>query len=179
MKRLFPAMIATLSACDGSPLAPDLQAFRTSSIATARTSSILTVSARSQVVTLRFAGGETAEAFFRARFDASTSAGSAAQMDGAILVVSAADGPMPQIGGESLAIEVTRAMINRSGVVQFEGTATVSDGRVVLDSYSITGSASAGCEPHPDCLIWDIVGGNVQNAWEVQFEALTRISAPK
>jgi hypothetical protein len=176
MKRLLLPMIAVLSACDGSPLAPGSQpASITSPIATVRTSSIVTVSARNQLVTLRFTSGETAEAYFKARFDVSTSAGSSAQMDGAILVVSAADGPMPQIGGESLAIDISRATINRNGVVQFEGTATVSDGRVILASYPSTGSARPSGS-NPDYIVWDIVGGNVS---EVEFEALTRISAPK
>jgi hypothetical protein len=169
-------MIAVLSACDGSALGPDPRpGFSTSSIATVRSSSIVTVSARNQVVTLRFTSGETADASFKARFDASTSPGSAAQMDGAILVVSAVDGPMPQIGGGSLAIDISIATINRGGVLQFEGTATVRDGRVVLESYPITGSAHPS-DVDPDYIVWDIVGGNV---WEVEFEALTRISAPK
>jgi hypothetical protein len=81
---------------------------------------------------------------------------------------------MPVIGGESLAIEVTRAVIDASGVIRFEGFATVSSGRVVLDRYAITGSTQ-GAQVGRDYIVWDIVGGN--NTWEVRFSALTRVSA--
>jgi hypothetical protein len=94
-------------------------------------------------------------------------------MDGAILVVSAADGPMPMIGGESLAIEITRAVIDGSGNIQFEGFATVSSGRVVLDRYSITGTTQAA-DGRPDYIVWDIVGGN--STWQARFSALTRVT---
>jgi len=165
MKRMMLPTLALLCACDGAPLAPDRQpAFKVSSS--------VTVSARSQAVTLEFSSGESAEATFKARFYAAAPSDPTAQIDGAILVVSAADGPMPQVGGESLAIKVSRATINRAGVIQVEGTGTVSTGRVVLDQYPITGSARPTAAD-PDYLVWDIVGGNV---WEVQFEALTRVS---
>jgi hypothetical protein len=163
--RLLLPMIAALWACDGAPLAPDRPpAFKASSI--------VTVSARTQLVVLEFGSGETARASFKARFYASTSPDPAAQMDGAILVVSAADGPMPQIGGESLAIEVAHATINRAGVVEFDGTGIVSMDRVVLYRYPITGSARSA-RFNPDCLIIDIVGGD---SWKVHFEALGKIS---
>jgi hypothetical protein len=164
MNRLALPILAVLCGCDATPLAPDRQpAFKTSSV--------VTVSARTQVVTLQFGDGETARASFKARFYASTPPGPTAQMDGAILVVSAADGPMPQIGGESLAIEVSRATLNRGDLVQFEGIGTVSTGRLEVDRYPISGSA----RPAPDNaneLIWDIFGDD----WTVRFAALTRIS---
>jgi hypothetical protein len=164
MKRPVLPMIAVLAACDGTPLAPDRQpAFRVSSS--------VTVSARSQVVTLEFSSGESAQVSFKARFHAATPSDPTAQMDGAILVVSAVDGPMPQIGGASLSIEVSRATVNRAGAVQFEGTGIVSTGRVVLDQYPITGSARP-TTVDPGRFLWEIVGG----VWEVQFEALTKVS---
>ena len=101
MKKLALSMLAVVGACEGTPLAPDRQP-------ALKVSSIVTVSARSQDATLEFSSGETAQASFKARFYASTSPDPTAQMDGAILVVSAVDGPMPQIGGESLAIEISR-----------------------------------------------------------------------
>lgn len=171
MKRLLP-MAALLGACEGTPLAPDPQP-------ALRASSIATVSARNQVVTLQFTSGDLAQASFKARFNASTSPGGAAQMDGAILVVSAVDGPMPQIGGESLAIDISRASLTAAGLVQFEGTGTVSDGRVVRDTYPISGSARPSASD-PDYIVWDIVGGNVGgNEWEVHLEAIGKITAPK
>jgi hypothetical protein len=131
------------------------------------------VTARPQVVSLEFTpGGQTAQATFKARFSASTDP--SAQMDGAILVVSAVDGPMPVIGGESLAIEITGAVIGGDGVIRFEGSATVGSGRDVVDRYSITGAAQASGEVR-DYIVWDIVGGN--NDWEVRFSALTKLSS--
>jgi hypothetical protein len=171
MKQLALPLLLVLAACGESPLAsirrPDLQ-----SAAAQKSSSITTVTARPQVVSLEFIpGGPTIEATFKARFSASTDP--AAQMDGAILVVSAADGPMPVIGGESLAIEITRAVIDASAMIHFEGIATVSSGRVVLETYAVTGSTQAAAGGRGDDIIWDILGGN--NAWEVRFSAITRI----
>ncbi len=167
MERFVLALVAVLCACGEAPSATGPEpAFK-------RTSSLVTVSAPTQEVTLVFGDGQSAAATFRARFYASTSPGPTAQMDGAILVVSAADGPMPQIRGESLGVEVSRATINSAGVIQFEGTGTVSTGRVALYRLPITGSARpAGGSP--DDLIIDIVGGDV---WEVQLEAQVRIKA--
>jgi hypothetical protein len=172
MKQLVLPMLVVLGACGDNPLAPDLRPdFQSSSVA--KSSPITTVTARPQVVSLGFIpGGQTAQVTFKARFSASTDP--AAQMDGAILVVSANDGPMPVIGGESLAIEITGAVIDASGVIRFEGFATVSSGRVVLDRYEITGSTQAA-QVGRDYIVWDIVGGN--NTWEVRFNALTRVSA--
>jgi hypothetical protein len=160
MKKLILPTLALLGGCDGTPLAPDRQpAFKASST--------VTVFARTQDVTLRFSSGETAQASFKARFYASTSPDPEAQIDGAILVVSAADGPMPQIGGEALAIEILRATVNRAGVVQFEGTATVSTGREVSDQSPITGSVRPS---NGDPISWAILGGNVYD-WEIEFGA--------
>jgi hypothetical protein len=62
------------------------------------------------------------------------------------------------------------------GVIRFEGSATVSSGRVVVDRYPITGSTQAsGARRDYDYIVWDIVGGN--NTWEVRFSALTKLSA--
>ena len=172
MKQLVLPMLVVLGACGDNPLASDLRPdFQSSSVA--KSAPITMVSARPQAVSLEFIpGGQTAQVTFKARFSASTDP--TAQMDGAILVVSANDGPMPVIGGESLAIEITRAVIDASGVIRFEGFATVSSGRVELDRYAITGSTQAA-EVGRDYIVWDIVGGN--NTWEVRFSALTRVSA--
>jgi hypothetical protein len=171
MKQLVVPVLIVLGACGENPLASHQPpAFQSTSVE--KSSSITTVSARKQVVSIEFIpGGQTTQATFKARFSASTDPN--AQMDGAILVVSAADGPMPMIGGESLAIEITRAVIDGSGNIQFEGFATVSSGRVVLDRYSITGSTQAA-EVVPDYIVWDVVGGN--STWQVRFSALTRIT---
>lgn len=100
-------------------------------------------------------------------------------MDGAILVVSAGDGPMPQIDGESLAIDVSRATINRAGVVQFEGTATVSTGRVVLDRYPITGSAQSSTADGDNYdLIWDILGSTADSAEALEFTGTAAVCSP-
>ena len=171
MKKIILPALALLGGCDGIPLAPDRgPAFKTSSI--------VTVFARTQDVTLLFSSGETAPASFQARFYASTSRDPQAQMDGAILVVSAADGPMPLIGGESLEIEILRATINSGGMVLFDGTGTVTTDRVVVDQYPITGSARL------ENGTLDIGGVDYTitshsarfPTWEVHFEALTRIS---
>jgi hypothetical protein len=116
MKQLVPPMLAVLVGCEGNPLAFDQRPDFESSPIT-KSSPTTTVSARPQAVTLEFTpGGQTAQATFKARFSASSDP--AAQMDGAILVVSAVDGPMPLIGGESLAIEITRAVIGGDGVIR-------------------------------------------------------------
>ena len=170
-QRLLPTLVV-LGACGDNPLASNLRPEFHSS-PSAKTSPLTTVAARPQVVSLEFIpGGQTAQVTFKARFSASTDP--TAQMDGAILVVSAADGPMPVIGGESLAIEITRAVIDVDGAIRFEGSATVSNGRVVVDRYSITGSTQ-DTGVGRDYIVWDIVGGN--NTWEVRFSALTKLSA--
>ena len=171
MKQLVVPVLMLLAACAENPLASQQRpAFQLSSAE--KSSSITTVSARTQVVSIEFIpGGQTAQATFKARFSASTDP--SAQMDGAILVVSAADGPMPVIGGESLSIEITRAVIDGSGRIQFEGSATVSSGRVVLDRYVITGSTQAA-EGRPHYIVWDIVGGN--GSWQARFNALTKVA---
>jgi hypothetical protein len=168
--RLLPTLVV-LGACGDNPLASNLRPEFQSSPAVK--SPITTVSARPQIVSLEFTpGGQTAQATFKARFSASTDP--TAQMDGAILVVSALDGPMPVIGGESLAIEITRAVIDVDGVIRFEGSAAVSNERDLVDRYSITGSTQASGTGR-DYIVWDIVGGN--NTWEVRFSALTKLSA--
>ena len=170
MKQLVVPVLIVLGACGENPLASHQPpAFQSTSVE--KSPSVTTVSARPQVVSIEFIGGQTTQATFKARFSASTDP--TAQMDGAILVVSAADGPMPMIGGESLAIEITRAVIDGGRRIQFEGLATVSSGRVVLDRYSITGSTQAA-EGKPDYIVWDIVGGNI--TWQARFSALTKIT---
>jgi hypothetical protein len=170
-QRLLPTLVV-LGACGDNPLASNLRPeFQASP--NAKPSPTTTVTARPQVVSLEFIpGSQTAEATFKARFSASTDP--SAQMDGAILVVSAVDGPMPVIGGESLAIEITSAVIDVDGVIRFEGSATVGTGRGVVDRYSITGAAQASGVGR-DYIVWDIVGGN--NTWEVRFSALTKLSS--
>jgi hypothetical protein len=169
-QRLLPALVV-LGACGDDPLASNLRPEFQSS-PNAKSSPTTTVTARPQAVSLEFIpGGQTAQATFKARFSASTDP--AAQMDGAILVVSANDGPMPVIGGESLAIDITRALIGVDGVIRFEGSATVSSGRLVVDRYPLTGSTQASGVGR-DYIVWDIVGGN--NTWEVRFSALTKLS---
>ena len=174
MKKLILPTLAVLGGCDGTPLAPDRQpAFAR------QASSTVTVSARPQTVTLLFDDPLPVEASFRARFDASTSPGSQAQMDGAILVVSAADGPMPQIGGEWLEIEILRATVNRAEAVDFEGMATVGTGREISDRYPIGGSARPSTgnpnvpeSPGGDLYDWEF--GPIDAAWEVNVP-LTRV----
>ena len=139
----------------------------------------MTVFARTQDVTLRFSSGETAQASFKARFHVSTSPDPEAQADGAILVVSAADGPMPQIGGESLAIEISRATINRGSMLLFDGTATVSANRVVVAQYPITGSGrldNSSLDIGPVNYTLTSQPGDLPIHWEVHFVALTSIS---
>ena len=172
-QRLLPTLVV-LGACGDnslpSNLGPEFQ-----SSPSAKASPITTVAARPQIVSLEFIpGGQTAQVTFKARFSASTDP--TAQMDGAILVVSAVDGPMPVIGGESLAIDITRAVVDVDGVIRFEGSATVSSGRIVVDRYPITGSTQAsGVGRDYDYIVSDIVGGNA--TWEVRFSALTKLSA--
>ena len=167
MKKLILPTLALLGGCDGTPLAPDRQP-----ALVRKSSSTVTVLAHRQSVTLLFGDPLPAQALFKARFYASTSPDPEAQMDGAILVVSALDGPMPQVGGESLEIEILRATINGTGVVEFEGTATVSTGREVSDQYPITGSArpSSGNPIIPESRgdnLYDWEFGPIDGVWEV------------
>ena len=167
MKRPILLTLALLGGCDGTLLTPDRQP-----ALTRQRSSTVTVIARRQTITLLFDGPLSAQAFFKARFYASTSPDPEAQMDGAILVVSAVDGIMPQIGGESLEIEVLRATINPAGVIEFGGTGTVRTGREISDQYPITGSArpSNGNPNIPESLagnLYDWEFAPIDGVWEV------------
>jgi hypothetical protein len=168
MKQLALPMLIVLVACEVNPLASDLRPdFRPS--LTAKPSPITTVSVRPQRVTLEFIpGGQTAEVTFKARFTASSDP--TAQMDGAILVVSAVDGPMPVIGGEELEIAIETGLIESTSI-RFEGIGVARSGRVVVNSVPVTGVIQA-TEAGKDALIWNIRGGDV---WEVRFSALTKI----
>jgi hypothetical protein len=64
-------------------------------------------------------------------------------------------------------------VIGGDGVIRFEGSATVSSGRDVVDRYSITGAAQASNNGRDG--VWDVVGGN--NTWEFRFSALTKLSS--
>jgi hypothetical protein len=102
--------------------------------------------------------------------------GGAAQMDGAILIVSAVDGPMPQTRpeAETLSIRVQRAWLDPDFVVRFEGVATLRHASGDLEEFPIAGSARP-MATNADCLVWDILGSNVSDPLHYVFEADARI----
>jgi hypothetical protein len=130
-----------------------------------------------QLVTLELASGETKPAWFQAEIFVREPNG-AAQMDGAILVVSAADGPMPQSSpnAETLSIDVESAVLGSDGVVRFEGLATLTDPSGRRRKFDFSGSLTprSACCFGPDWLIYDIVGGEADGDYRLQ--ALMRVA---
>lgn len=150
--------------------------------ATAAAPSLILV-APGQLVALGLAGGETRRAWFQAEIFVRGGAtpDGAAQMDGAILVVSAADGPMPQSSpnAETLSIDVESASLGSDGVVRFEGIATRTDpsGRRTTFELSGTVTPQAACCFGPDWMIVDIVAGEADGAFKLQ--AVMRLAPPQ
>jgi hypothetical protein len=187
MRWLSPLLLAVLLACNGAPVDPDASAGSAErnvlTAAEARPAGMLV--APPQLVSIDFGDGETARAWFRASFllaNAETVRGGAAQMDGAILVVSAADGPMPQApsGDKMLRILVTLATLDSEGVVRFEGAATLRDEQGE-QQLLITGSARALATGGDALLLmWDIAGSDILSAdlFHYEFVAETRIVLP-
>lgn len=168
-------IIAVSLACHGDPLTPGGNAIRPGSIGpitrTTAPEPTLMVLAPGQLVAVEV-NGATERAWFEARLIVRADGGGVAAADGAILVVSANDGPMPQTSADAatLRIEVRAATVETDGTVRFVGTATRTDGRRESAVFDVTGSARPSATVPPDELIWDIVGGNVH---EMSFPAVT------
>ena len=118
-----------------------------------------------QLVVLSRADGRTERAWVQAQITIVTGRDGVPIADGAILVVSAADGPMPQTdpGAEATDIRVTWAAVDGAGSVTFEGSATTASGKQESPPFEVSGTArpeSSQTQRHPDYIVWDIVGGN-------------------
>ena len=168
-----------LMACDATPTEPIRAPFPAADLGARTTETaappVLILTAPGQVVALERAGRESERAWVQAQLvvrDLSGKGGTA-QMDGAILVVSAADGPMPQTSPVAtwLSIEINAGTVGSDGVLRFSGVARLRDATREGITFDIAGSAQPHAT-HPDCLIWDIVGGNVHDGATFETDAV-------
>jgi hypothetical protein len=158
-----------LVACDAIPTEPVRGPVAAADVEARMTETapppLLILTAPGQIVTLERESGDTERAWAQAHLvvrDLSERGGTA-QMDGAILVVSAVDGPMPQTspGATWLEIEINAGTLGSDGVIRFSGVATLRDASGGRTTFDMAGSARPHAADDPYPLIWDIVGGDV------------------
>jgi hypothetical protein len=173
-----------LVACGGSPTVPvpALTGLRgaAAEVSGDRKGVALSLTVPGQLVSIRFGDDSLSRAWVSAQLTAGTE--NTPIGDGAILVVSASDGPMPQSDptAESFSIRVESAVVDATGVVSFEGTATSSEGRITSPPFDIRGTARPSAAPPPpppssgDYIVWDIVGGNAQQTMSFTTRTVVR-----
>jgi hypothetical protein len=157
-----------LVACDAIPTEPARAPVAATDVEARMTETtpppLLILTAPGQIVTLERESGETERAWVQAHLVVPdlSGRGGTAQMDGAILVVSAADGPMPQTSPTAtwLKIKINAGTVGSDGVIRFSGIASLGDASGERTTFDIAGSARPHAADDPYPLIWDIVGGD-------------------